>query len=159
MFLLVLDKNPFKASELIPQRYKHKQLLELMQMISCVVDFGYEKLSQGKDIKEWIKRNQRWVYYFGMHTFRSLYNNLSEETRIKYDCILHLLWLYACDNTEDGFLPSDITTAIFRYKLGYKCEYVSNSELPIEVAVNEYKRYVEWKEKQYEIRKRDTTRN
>ena len=56
--LLVLSKNPHDAALKIPSRLKHKQLLELMQMISCVVDFGYRQLPQGKKIKEWIEKHK-----------------------------------------------------------------------------------------------------
>lgn len=38
-----------------------------------------------------------------------------------------------------------VTTAIFRYRKGYECEYESNLELPIDVAVEEYKKYLNWK--------------
>lgn len=46
MMLIVLDKNPIEAVKKVPESIKHKQLLELMQMLSCVVGFGYEKLPQ-----------------------------------------------------------------------------------------------------------------
>lgn len=142
MMLLVLDKNPFKASEQLPKKYEHKQLLELMQMISCVVDFGYKQIPQGKEIKEWIKKNARWVYYFAMHTFRRLYKNLSETTQVKYDCILHLLWLYCRESDVDWVLLADLTTAIWRYSKEYESEYPTNSELPIEVVCELYKKYL-----------------
>lgn len=39
-----------------------------------------------------------------------------------------------------------IKTAIFRYKKGYSgTTYATDSELPIDVAVAEYKKYMEWK--------------
>ena len=58
MFLLVLSSNPVEAATLVPKRYRHKQLLELMQMISCIVDFGYKQLPTGKKIKEWIEQHK-----------------------------------------------------------------------------------------------------
>lgn len=32
-----------------------------------------------------------------------------------------------------------------RYKQGYKCDYNTDAELPIETACNEYKKYLDWK--------------
>lgn len=61
MMLIILDKDPVKAAESLPESIRHKQLLELMQMLSFVVNFGYDKIPQGKKIKEWISDNKVWV--------------------------------------------------------------------------------------------------
>ena len=146
MMLLIMDKNCFKASDLVPKEYKHKQLLELMQMISCVVGFGYKQIPQGKEIKEWITKNLRWVYSYANKMFRCIYPKLSEETRVKYDCLLHLLWVLYFAETDDYCIPQrEITTAIWRYNKEYKSEYPTNSELPIDVVTELYKDYIEWK--------------
>ena len=143
MFLLVLDKNPTNSAQLVPKRYKHKQLLELMQMLSCVVNFGYEKLPTGKEIKKWIEKNPDWTYIYAKILMHEL--NLKEETKIKYTCLLDLLYL-KCNK----FIVPNAKTAIFRYVQEYSefTEYQSNSELPIDIAVKEYQKYLEYKEKE-----------
>ena len=148
MMLLVLSADPNMAATLIPPKIRHKQLLELMQMISCVVDFGYKQIPQGKDIKEWIEKNTGWVYIFAKRLKAELSNHLSEETNCKYDCLLHLLWL------KSGCVVKvpNIKTAIFRYSKEYTPNtiYISNSELPITEAVPEYRKYLLWKEETWQ---------
>lgn len=141
MFLLILDANPTEAALKVPKRYKHKQLLELMQMISCVVDFGYKQLPTGKEVKAWISKNSYWVYTFAKVLMRQV--NLKEETKIKYNCLLDLLYL----KTERGIIVPNITTAIFRYKKEYaeSTTYKTNSELPVEIVIKEYEKYIKWK--------------
>lgn len=141
MFFIILDKNPANAALKIPKKYKHKQLLELMQTISCVVDFGYEKLPTGKEIKAWISKNSCWVYTFAKVLMRQV--NLKEETKIKYNCLLDLLYL----KTERGIIVPNITTAVFRYKKEYaeNTTYKTNSELPVEIVIKEYEKYIKWK--------------
>ena len=142
MMLLILDPNPTDAGYAIPEKLRHKQLLELMQMFSCVVDFGYKQIPQGKELKEWISRHTAWCYTFAKHLLFILPNKLSEETLNKYHCILELLRL----KDQRTVIPN-LKTAIFRYSSDYegKTEYKSNVELPIGIAIEEYKKYLEWK--------------
>ena len=84
MMLLILHKNPCTAASLVPKQYKHKQLLELMQMLSCVVNFGYEKIPQGKKIKEWISKNKLWTYIYAKILMQDC--NLKRSTKIKSRC-------------------------------------------------------------------------
>ena len=143
--LLVLDKNPTEAALSVPQELRHKQLLELMQMISCVVNFGYEKIPQGREIKAWICKNKLWVYTYAKVLMQDL--NLKRSTQIKYKCLLDLLE-ESCKDFDEWYLTvPNAKTAIFRYVKEYEdTEYPTNTELPIEVAVKEYERYVKWKE-------------
>jgi len=147
MMLLILHENPYEAAIRVSKKYKHKQLLELMQMISCIVDFGYKQIPQGKKIKEWIVKNIDWTYVYAKTLFQDKNLNLKEETKIKYKCLLDLLLLRG----NGSFIVPNATTAIFRYKKGYACRYESNSELPIDVAVEEYKKYLDWKFKKDEV--------
>ena len=138
MMLLVLDENPTEAALKIPTKIRHKQLLELMQMLSCVVDFGYKQIPQAKEMKEWIARHKAWVYSFAKVLMHDL--NLKEETRIKYNCLLNLIK----DDTQ--VVVPNLKTAIFRYSSEYQnTNYPSNSELSIDVAIAEYEKYVDWK--------------
>ena len=143
MMLLILSADPYEAAKRVPQYYKHKQLLELMQMLSCVVNFGYEKIPQGKKIKEWISRNKLWVYTYAKVLMQDL--NLKRSTQIKYKCLLDLLE-ESCKDFDEWYLTvPNATTGIFRYKEGYECNYESNVELPIEECCKEYEQYLEWK--------------
>ena len=145
MMFLILDKNPTEAALSVPESYKHKQLLELMQMLSCVVDFGYDKIPQGKEIKAWISKNKLWVYTYAKVLMQDL--NLKRSTKIKYKCLLDLLY-EECKDIE-GSVPlvvPNIKTAIFRYVKEYEdTEYPTNTELPIDIAVKEYEKYLKWK--------------
>lgn len=138
MMLIILDKNPFIAANKIPKRVKHTQLKELMQMLSCVVNFGYKQLPQGKELKKWIKENSIFVYHFA----NTLYSRCAktQTTAIKYKCLIDLLW-----KLSESKKYVEPTTAILRYKEGYKCKYPTNTELPIEECIREYEKYVEWK--------------
>ncbi len=142
MFLIILDKDPYEAALKVPEYYKHKQLLELMQMLSCVVNFGYKQLPNGKEIKDWIKRNLEWTYTYAKTLFLVKKGSLKDKTKIKYNCLLDLMEL-ECFN-----LVNDAATAVFRYTEKYKkfTKYETNTELPIKVAIEEYNNYIKWKE-------------
>ena len=145
MMLLVLDKNPAEAALKVPKGIRHKQLLELSQMISDVVGFGYKPLPTGKAIKKWIEKNKEWVLVYAKVLRNNL--NLSKETLIKYNCLLNLLE-ESCRDIERNMplVVPNAKTAVFRYVKEYKdTEYPTNTELPIDVAVKEYKRYLKWK--------------
>lgn len=143
--LLILSENPTDAAYAIPIKIRHKQLLEFMQMISCVVDFGYKQVPQGKEIKEWISKNTTWCYSFAKLLLWFVRTDLSAETRCKYDCLLELLRLKG-----NSSVAPNLKTAVFRYTRDYKnTDYKSNTELPIKEAVQEYRKYVEWKSEKW----------
>lgn len=147
MMLIVLDKNPITAARKIPDGIRHKALLELMQMLSCVVGFGYHKIPQGKRIKEWISNNKVWVWNYAttMYFDYIVYSKPKEETIIKYKCLLDLL---KCQwwNQQEYKKPA---TAIFRYVKEYKgTSYPTDSALPIDIAVEEYQKYLNFKKQQ-----------
>ena len=151
MFLLVLDKNPYKAAELIPDRLKFKQLLELGQLIcSAGISDVFKPIKQGKELQEQIKKYHFWIITFYAQLFKYIRKNinLKESTIIKFLRIQGDLSDYYFENNCRNRKPQ---TAIFRYVKEYAefTEYGSNSELPIDVAINEYKKYIEWKEKQF----------
>lgn len=138
MMLTVLDENPYEAAK----KVQHTQLKELMQMVSCVVDFGYKQLPQGKALKAWIEKHVDWTYVYAKTLVESQYKNLKEETRIKYQALLDLLIL----NCKHVIVPNT-KTAVFRYVKEYEenTEYSTDTELPINVAIEEHKKYVGWK--------------
>lgn len=70
MMLIVLNKNPILAAQLVPNKLKFKQLLELAQMIfSCGYSNIYKKIPQGKEIQGWIKENYTWVKRYAIALF------------------------------------------------------------------------------------------
>ena len=143
MMLIICDKNPIRAAGLVPDRLKFKQLLELCQMI-CSVGYSniYKKIPQGKAIQEWIKRNPAWVYDYACELFCYCYDNVKMTPKTCDDIrkIKESLSKYYYDYTHK------IQTAVFRYNKNYKgSSYPTDSELPIDVAVQEYKKYMEWK--------------
>lgn len=142
MMLIICDKNPIRAAELVPDRLKFKQLLELCQML-CSVGYSniYKKIPQGKAIQEWIKRNPAWTKTYGAILLSWCCDNikLKEDSFKKIFTILASV-LNPCD------LDCEIQTAVFRYSKEYKnTSYATDSELPIDEAVKEYKKYMEWK--------------
>ena len=147
MFLLILDKNPYEAAKLVPDRLKFKQLLELGQLIcSAGISDVFKPIKQGKELQEWVKNNRAWIYWFAIFLYDYCLNNLNlkAETIMKIKEIIRDLH-NSTDITKETEYPK---TAIFRYVKEYAefTEYESNSELPIDIAVNEYKKYAEWKE-------------
>ena len=144
MMLIVLDKDPIEAARKVPASIRHKQLLELMQMLSCVVGFGYEKIPQGKKIKAWISNYKLWVLDYVVtlyELFCETAKNPKEETIIKYHCLIDLFY-YQCT----GGKYVEPTTAILRYVKEYDgTSYPTDTELPIEECIREYEKYVEWK--------------
>jgi len=151
-----LDKNPYKAAELVPDRLKFKQLLELCQLIcSAGISDVYKPINQGKKLQEWVKKYHFWIITFYAQLFRYVRKNLNlkESTIIKFLKIQGDLSDYYFNNKCKNRKP---TTAIFRYVKEYAefTEYESNSELPIDVAIEEYRKYIikkeEWfKNKRY----------
>ena len=70
MFLLILDKNSYKAAEFVPDRLKFKQLLELCQLIcSAGISDVYKKVNQGKELQEWVRNNKLWISRYFTYLF------------------------------------------------------------------------------------------
>ena len=61
MFLLVLSVDPITSANLIPDKLKFKQLIELGQLICSVgISDVYKPIRQGKEIQKWIKKYPEW---------------------------------------------------------------------------------------------------
>lgn len=82
--------------------------------------------------------------------------NLSNETQIKYKCLLDLL-AEKCRDIEGriALIVPNLETAIFRYVKEYEefTEYSTNAELPIGIAIKEYEKYMDWKKKNFTLQK------
>lgn len=113
-------------------------------MLSSIFGFGYHKIPQGKKIREWISNNKVWFlkYITELHDlFCETAKNPKPQTIIKYRCLISLL---NCECMSEKYIKP--TTAILRYIKGYKCEYPTDTELPIDECIKIYQDYVIWKE-------------
>lgn len=145
MMLIILDKNPLKSAELVPDKIKFKQLIELGQLIcSAGISDVYKPIKQGKELQKWVLKNARWVlsYYNALlvHCMKSC--SLKLQTLIDLTDIFSYLHEY-CETNK--LKRKDIETAIFRYVQEYSCNIPSKTELPIDECIQEYKKYAQWK--------------
>lgn len=148
MQLYILDKNPEKSAEILFEsmgaKYSFKMLIELCQMISTVTKCGtFKPVVQGKEIQEFISRNSQWVLMY----FNKLENLcLNSSLNIKSQTVIKLKKIYSGlkEYSKCG-LNSTILYAPFRYSKDYKCPVPSNSILPIDECINQYKKYLTYK--------------
>lgn len=143
MMLIILDSNPVLAGSKVPDRLKFKQLLELCQMIcSCGYCNIYKKIPQGKAIQDWLKRNPGWVKTYAV----TIYSWCLKHIKMQAETITNIVAII--DSIKEDFeIKGSIETAIFRYSKEYKnTKYKSDTELQIDEAIIEYKKYIEWKE-------------
>ena len=151
MMLIICDKSPDKAVDWLVEntnkQFVWKQLLELCQLI-CSAGYSdvFKPLKQGKELQNWVGKNITWVKSYGEALLEYCIKNvkLRFETYKKIRLILsglgHPIWV----------LP--IKTAIWRYSREYSSEYPTNSELPIEVVTELYRKYItEFKFKKSEV--------
>lgn len=150
MMLIILDKDPYIAANLVPDKIKFKQLLELGQLIcSAGISSVYKPIKQGVKLQEWVNddKNIVWVLKFFSELKKLCYYklklNLKYETKLKIETLQCHLINEIYDRNIKRFTP--ITTAILRYKEGYECKYPTNTELPIEECISEYEKYCVWK--------------
>lgn len=148
MFLLVLDKDPTKSADLVPNGIKFKQLIELGQLIcSAGISNIYKPIRQGKSIQQWIKRHPEWIamYYFWLKKYCVENVKGKFQTFMNIEMIYNDIYFLCCERQKE--IKKPLKTAIFRYSIdySYKTKYPTNIELPIEECIEEYKKYVEWK--------------
>lgn len=142
MMLIILDSNPVTAANKVPDKIKFKQLLELAQMI-CSIGYSdiYKKIPQGKAIQEWIKKNPSWVKTYGAVLYYWCLENIKLKEKTMSDLFSILTSISA-----PADLNGRINTAIFRYNKKYKSIFPSDSEITIENAIEEYTKYLIWKD-------------
>ena len=138
--LLILDRNPVKSASLVPDKLKFKQLLELAQMISTITGSVYKPVRQGKEIQEWIKKYPDYTKFY----YRTLYAWCIENIKMQEKTMKDLMTIYlSLSYKEVDMYPE---TAIFRYNKNYEgTSWQNNSELSINTAIYEYKKYLCWK--------------
>ena len=146
MMLLILDENPILAANLVPDKLKFKQLLELSQLIcSASISGVYKKIYQGKELQNWILENPAWIYrYFDtlfIYCTRNLpnikYKTVEDFKQVEHDLHWHIRY------NVKVYIPPRV--AVFRFSKDYTTEYTNNITLPIGRCVEEYKKYVQWK--------------
>lgn len=148
MMLFVLDKNPIKSVEYLKEnsnkRFVFKQLLELGQLIcSSGISNEYKKIPQGRQIQSWILQNPKYTLEMFVKLFVESYGTISmkQKTIERIHNIVNDLENYI----KRSSINEKNKTAIFRYKNGYETLFDNNSELPIDKAIEEYKKYLKWK--------------
>ena len=129
-----------------------KQTLELAQLI-CSSGFSkvYKKLNQAKELKEWIKYYDFWTqgYFHNLIKWCENNINLSDKT-IRSWREIHGDMLF--NDNVSIIRPIFPQTAIWRYSKEYESDYPTNSELPIELVCELYKKYItEFKFKKSEV--------
>ncbi len=145
MILIVTDRTPQGSFQFLVENtnknYIFKSLLELAQLVcSCGYSSVYKPIKQGKEIQEWIKKNKLWILRF----FNSLFfwclcyinakpKTLCDLNKIRNDLFEHI------EKKKRITYPK---TAIWRYSKDYQSEYESNSELPIDIVCELYKKYL-----------------
>lgn len=148
MFLLVLDKDPITSANLVPDKLKFKQLLELGQLIcSAGISDVYKPIRQGKAIQEWIKKHPEWVamFYFWLKQYCILNIQGTYKTFMNIELIYRDIYAFCYERRQE--IKEPLTTAIFRYSKDYErfTIYPSNTELDIDACIIQYKYYLDWK--------------
>lgn len=138
--LILLSNNGQIAGKLVPDKIKFKQLLELAQMISTITGSVFKPIEQAPLLRDWIKENP----FFVANYFMSLFNWCERNIKMKPETKGKLITIFNSfkDFGKENKKP---TTAILRYVKGYECKYPTNTELPIEECINQYKLYCKWK--------------
>ena len=146
MMLIVADRDPYKNAHYIAEHtnknFLFKSLLELAQLIcSCEISCIYKPVKRAYEIQDWILKNKLWVFrYYTALSFLCLGNiKMSAKTMVDFYIIRDDLWV-SIEKKRRIIYPK---TCIFRYRKGYNSKYESNSELPLEEGIKEYRKYIE----------------
>ena len=146
MMLIIADKDPYKSAKYIAEHtnknFLFKSLLELGQLVcSCGISKVYKPVKRAYEIQDWILKNKLWVYRY----YRSLWYYCMSKINMKSKTALDLYNIEndLFDSIEKKKRIVYPKTCIFRYKKGYNSKYESNSELPLEEGVKEYRKYIE----------------
>lgn len=146
MMLIVADRDPYKNAHYIVKHtnknFLFKSLLELAQLIcSSGISSVYKEVKRAYEIQDWILKNKLWVHrYYTTLLYLSLgHVKMRLKTIADLYAVSDDLWV-SIEKKKRINYPK---TCIFRYKKGYKNKYKSNSELPLEEGIKEYRKYIE----------------
>ena len=153
MQLYILSEFPIESADILISNMKpaycHTMLKELCQMISSVLG-GKElnslldkKIPQGKEFQKFIKDNPLWINRYGLRLLSHCKDTvkLKDCTKFKYEYILGELSKLG----ESTLKVPD--KAPFRYSKEYECDIQTNTVLPLQETITQYKRYLAWKQK------------
>ena len=155
MMLIIAEKSPYKAAAWLQDNTSNnfcfKQILELAQLIcSTGISNVYKPVKQGKEIQAWILKHKLWVSRFYTALLFWCMGHIECKPKTLKD--LHQIGYDLWDSMKHYKRCNTPKTAIFRYKEGYVSEYPTNSELPIDVCIEEYRKYIaEYKFKKEKI--------
>ena len=148
MMLFVLNKVPNRSFQYLVdnsnKNFIFKSLLELAQLIcSCGYSNIYKSVKQGKELQEWIKKNEEWTFRYYSCLWFWCASHIKMKNKTLYDTYMIKSNFY--DKIKHRKRISYPKTAVFRFKKDYKCKYKTNTELPIQEAVEQYRKYLSWK--------------
>ena len=144
--LIIADKDPYKNAKYIAEHtsknFLFKSLLELGQLIcSCKISSVYKPVKRAHEIQDWILENKLWVYRYYKSLWYYCISKINMQSKTALD--LYTIENDLFDSIEKKKRIVYPKTCIFRYKKGYKSKYESNSELPLEEGIKEYRKYIE----------------
>lgn len=148
MMLIICDKNPKQNVKYLVEHtnknFVFKSLIELGQLIcSCGYSNRYKKISQGKELQDWITRNPQWTYEYMKHLFVWCQENVNLSNKT-YNDLKSIITEIGKVAKYKG-LKTTPKEVIFRYKNTYKSDIPSKMLLNIDTAINKYRHYIEWK--------------
>lgn len=146
MMLIIADRDPYKNAKYIAEHtnknFLFKSLLELGQLIcSCKISSVYKPVKRAYEIQGWILENKLWVYRYYKTLWYYCISKINMQSKTALD--LYNIENDLFDSIEKKKRIVYPKTCIFRYKKGYKSKYESNSELPLEEGIKEYRKYIE----------------
>jgi hypothetical protein len=155
MNLFILDKDPKKSAQLIPDGVKWKMLLELAQLIcSAGISDVYKQMPQGKNIQQWIINNPVWTYLYFIELLWYCHKNINmsmttiiKMERIKYALSGYCWEKYGREKLEYAYDNGiSATNGYFRFSDKYEITDKEHGQLlQIDECIEEYKRYIQWK--------------
>ena len=140
--------NAKRLYSMFGEKYTNKMLIELCQLISSSLGgkqtcTTFDKvIPQGKEFQQFVSKNLIWSVTYMMSLLDIVVAcgiNVSDKSLKKYNTIYtYVKNLY----TAEELLP---TIAPFRYSKDYISEYKSGEFLPIDICIEQYMKYAEWK--------------
>lgn len=148
MMFIILDKNPIKAVDKLPYSIRFKQLIELAQLLSsCGVTNVYKPIPQGKELQEWILKHLDYVFFYYINLSYWCTKNIKMGNKTWEDIgkITEDLW-NKLSFIEGKIVEHDPKNIIFRYSKDYtETNIQSKSLIPIDLGIQEYEKYTQWK--------------
>ena len=140
--------NARKLYSIFGAKYTNKMLIELCQLICSALGgkqtcTTFDKvIPQGKEFQKFVSKHLIWSVNYMMALLDIVVAcgiNVSEKSLKKYNTVYNFVKeLYMVEE----LLP---TSAPFRYSKDYISELTSGEFLPIDICIEQYIKYAEWK--------------